>query len=555
MDRGVDITGTSVTRQRLGPLGTLAVVAIPALFLGYFFAYPLVAITVRGLSGESGLDFGVFGDVVTDPSFRGVAAFTLIQALISTAVTIAVGLPTAWVLARFDFPGRRLLSAATLVPFVLPTLVVGMVFLNLLGPRSVVGIDLSGTLAIIVIAHVFYNFAVVARGVSSYWSRIDPRIEDAARALGARPATVFRTVTLPLLAPAIASTSSLVFLFSFTSFGVILLLGDLARSTIEVEIWRQATALLRLDIAAALAILQLLGIGMVLVVYGWLERRSAIAFRSRIMRPRRPHGRRERALVGGIVGVAAAFLGLPLAVLLIRSLAQPSGGWGIENYRNAIDLPAASAAFVDPLDAVGNSFRFAVIAVLFAVIVGGLAAVALAYADRRVARGFDTFVMLPLGTSAVTIGFGFLIALDRPFDLRTSLVLIPIAHALVGIPFVVRSVSPTFASIQHRLREAAATLGANRWQVFTTVDLRLIARSMLVGGAFAFAISMGEFGATTFIARPSAPTIPIAIFRLLGRPGAEPFGAALALSVILLVITGAVILIIDAIRSDEEGWL
>ena len=202
----------------------------------------------------------MFSDIVTDDSLRGVAAFTLVQAVLSTALTLLIGLPTAWVLARFDFPGKRLLSAATLVPFVLPTLVVGMVFLNLLGPRGVLGVDLSGSLSLILIAHVFYNFAVIARGVSSYWARIDPRIEDAARTLGAGPITVFRTVTLPLLAPAIASTSALVFLFSFTSFGVILLLGDLTRTTIEVEIWRQATALLRLDVASALAVLQLVGV-------------------------------------------------------------------------------------------------------------------------------------------------------------------------------------------------------------------------------------------------------------------------------------------------------
>ena len=361
--------------------------------------------------------------------------------------------------------------------------------------------------------------------------------------------TAFRTVTLPLLAPAIASTSSLVFLFSFTSFGVILLLGDLSATTIEVEIWRQATAFLRLDVASALAVLQLVGVGLILVVYGWLERTTASEFRHHVVRPRKPSTPTERRWVGAIVFAAMLFLGIPLGLLIARSLAQPSGGYGLENYANIVSLPDRSAAFVEPIEAIGNSLRFAGIAVLIGLVVGMLTA------DRRVARGIDTFVMLPLGTSAVTIGFGFLVALDRPVDLRTSVLLIPIAHALVAIPFVVRSVSPTFASIQHRLREAAATLGANRWQVFATVDARLVARSMLVGAAFAFAISMGEFGATTFIARPATPTIPLAIFRLLGRPGSVPYGAALALSVVLLAITAAVIIAIDLLRRDREGAL
>lgn len=540
---------------RLGPVGTTAVVAVPALFLGYFYAYPLISITIRGLTSEGAIDLSVIGDIVTDPSLQGVAVFTIFQALLSTILTVIVGLPTAWVFARFDFPGKRVLSAATLVPFVLPTLVVGTTFLNLLGPRGVLGFDLSGTLWLILIAHVFYNFAIVVRGVGSYWARIDPRIEEAARTLGASPWKAFRTVTLPLLRPAIASTSSLVFLFTFTSFGVVLLLGDLSHSTIEVEIWRQATAFLRIDVASTLAVLQLVGVGVILVLYGRFERRTRAEFRHNVIAPKCPHGRRQRTAVGIILTTASVFIGVPLALLLTRSLAAPGGGLGFDNYQNLFDLPRQTAAFIDPIEAVTNSLRFAAVAVVIALGIGMLASAALSYANRRVARGFDIFVMLPLGTSAVTIGFGFLVALDWPVDLRTSIILIPIAHALVGIPFVVRSVNPTLGSIQHHLREAAATLGADRWHTWLTVDLRLISRAALVGGAFAFAISMGEFGATTFIARPATPTIPIAIFRYLGRPGAAPFGAALALSVVLMVVTAAVIVVIDSLGSSKESGL
>jgi thiamine transport system permease protein len=442
-----------------------------------------------------------------------------------------------------------------LVPFVLPTLVVGSAFLALAGPRGAVGVDLTGTLWIILIAHVFYNYAVVVRGVGAYWERIDPSIEDSARVLGASPFTVFRTITLPLLAPAIASTSALVFLFSFTSFGVVLLLGDLAHTTIEVEIWRQATAFLRLDIASTLAVLQIVGIGVILVVYGRFQRRSAVRFRHRASSPPRPSGRKQWLSVGAVLTSVVLILGIPIVTLVWKSLLQPAGGIGLGNYRALSSLPEQSAAFIDPIEAIGNSLRFAVIATLIAMLIGGLAAAALAYTSRRTSSVFDVFVMLPLGTSAVTIGFGFLIALDWPVDLRTSLILIPIAHALVAMPFVVRSVSPSLGSVQHSLREAAATLGANGWKTWWTVDFRLVGRTMLVGAAFAFAISMGEFGATSFIARPSAPTIPIAIFRLLGRPGGAPFGAALALSVILMLITAAAILLIDTVRTDQRGEL
>ena len=544
-----------MTQPVWSKVGRAALIGVPTAFLAYFYLYPLISITIRGLTVDGSLDLSVFGDVIRNPTLQGVAVFTLFQALLSTVLTVLVALPAAWVFARFDFPGRRLVRAATLVPFVLPTLVVGSAFLALAGPRGVSGVDLTGTLWIILIAHVFYNYAVVVRGVGAYWERIDPSIEDSARVLGASPIAVFRTITLPLLAPAIASTSSLVFLFSFTSFGVVLLLGDIAHTTIEVEIWRQATAFLRLDVASTLAVLQIVGIGAILVVYGRFQRRSAIRFKHRASKPPRPSGRKQWLTVGAVLTSMAVILGVPIATLIWKSLIEPSGGIGLGNYRALTSLPELSAAFIDPLEAIGNSLRFAVFATLIAIVIGGLASAALAYTSRRTSSAFDIFVMLPLGTSAVTIGFGFLIALDWPVDLRTSLVLIPIAHALVAIPFVVRSVSPSLGSVQQSLREVAATLGANGWRTWWTVDFRLVGRTMVVGAAFAFAISMGEFGATSFIARPSAPTIPIAIFRFLGRPGGAPFGAALALSVILMAITAAAILVIDAIRTEQRGEL
>lgn len=535
--------------------GRALLVAVPTAFLAYFFVYPLVSIALRGLTDEGTFSFGVVSEVLADPTLRSIAWFTLWQAVVSTVITVVIALPVAWAFARYDFPGKRILRAVTLVPFVLPTLVVGTAFLAMLGPRGALGIDLTGTVWIILIAHVFFNYAVVVRGVGAYWERIDPSIEDAARTLGASPAAVFRTVTLPLLRPALASTSALVFLFSFTSFGVVLLLGDLTRTTIEVEIWRQATAFLRLDIAATLAVLQIVGVGIILFVYGRFQRRTAVTFQHDTAPARSPQTTRERLAVGSAVLSMVAVVGVPLAFLVVRSFVSPAGGFGLGNYAALTSLPGQSAAFVEPVTAIGNSLRFATAAAVVALVIGTMASAALAYTSRRVSSAFDVFVMLPLGTSAVTIGFGFLIALDWPIDLRASLILIPIAHALVAIPFVVRSTTPTLGSVQQSLRDAAATLGATPWRTWWTVEFPLVLRALLVGGAFAFAISMGEFGATAFIARPEAPTIPIAIFRLLGRPGGAPFGAAIALSVILMAITAAAILVIDAVRTEQRGEL
>ncbi len=162
--------------------------------------------------------------------------------------------------------------------------------------------------------------------------------------------------------------------------------------------------------------------------------------------------------------------------------------------------------------------------------------------------------MLPLGTSAVTLGFGMLIALDAPIDLRASLVIIPIAHALVAVPFVVRTLVPVLGSIRIRLHEAAASLGASPARVRREIDLPIAGRAAAVGAGFAFVISLGEFGATSLLARPGSPTIPLAIFRLLGRPGALNIQGAMVLSLVLMAVTVAIVIAIDRIRLPGGGW-
>ena len=538
---------------RTGSRAGIALAAVvPVAFLGYFFIYPLVAILATGLVEEGRFATSAFTQLITDPAMRSIAWFTLWQATLSTVLTLAAGLPAAYVFARFRFPGRAVLRSLTLIPFVLPTIVVGVAFLALLGPGSPIGVDLRGTIWAILLAHVFYNTAVVIRGVGAFWEQIDPRLEDAARSLGASRWATLREVTLPILRPAILSSAALVFLFSFTSFGVILVLGDLRHTTLEVEIWRQATAFFRLDVAAALAVLQLAGVTTILVVYARIRRRLTTELRLRPVGEitRRPQTRGERGLVAATLFGLALLIAVPIGVLVARSLTT-ADGFGVDAYVNLVDPPRNSAIFVSPAEAIANSLSYAVPAVLIASAVGLLASTVVVGSRGRLSRALDTAIMLPLGTSAVTIGFGFLVALDAPFDLRASFLLIPIAHALVAIPFVVRSAIPVMESVQRRLREAATMLGATPLRAWREVDLPLVARALLVGAVFAFAISLGEFGATSFIVRPDTTTIPIAIFRLLGRPGT--FSEAMAMAVVLMAVTAVAAITIESLRGSRSG--
>ncbi len=520
----------------------LGLAAVPVAFLAIFFVWPLMTILGRGFS------FGALGDVLTDPGLREVAWFTVWQAALSTALTVALGLPMAYVLGRYRFPGRSAVLAVVTAAFVLPTVVVGAAFLALL-PES-----WHGSVAAILLAHVFFNYAVVVRTVSSMWSHLDPRLEEAARVLGASRWRTFWEITLPLLRPAIVAAASIVFLFSFTSFGVVLLLGGPSHPTLEVEIYRLTAQLLDLRHAAALAIIQLAFLALLLAWWSRSQERRAGALGLRPaaetrVAPRRPG---QWALLAANLLVLAALIGLPVGRLVERSF-HTTAGYGLDWYRALAEPGPGGAQIVDPLAAIRLSLGYALAATVVALVIGLTAAIAIA-GGRRAGRALDTGLMLPLGTSAVTIGFGFLITFDRaPVDFRDSWMLIPLAHALIAIPFVVRVVLPVLRSIDPRLRESAAVLGAAPARVWWEVDRPLLARAAIVGAAFAFAVSVGEFGATAFLARTGSPTLPVAIARLLGRPGAVNVGQAYALSTILLVITALVVGAVEHLQGERAG--
>jgi thiamine transport system permease protein len=587
----VPVPDAAAAERRGIPAGwRIVAFVVPGAFFAVLFVWPVGTIIGTGLTGE-GAAGGIL-DVVTSGRIAGILWFSTWQAVASTVLTLLVGLPGAWLVARVDFPGRTLVRAAVTAPFVLPTVVVASAFTSLLGPGSPVmawvadltGMarppDLTGTIWAVLAAHVFFNVAVVVRTVGSRWANLDSQLGAAAQTLGATPWQAFRRVTLPLLRPAITAAAVIVFLFTFTSFGIVLILGSPGMATLEVAIYRATAQLLDLPQAAALAILQLV------VVVASLLATAHFAGAGTGARPRGRRGDRSRsddgsggrqrggAPAGGGAATAAAaprrparpttwagvvavlvllfvVIGLPIAILVERSLAV-GDGHSLRWYRELSDVVGVMA--VSPWEAVRNSMVFAVAATVVATLVGGAAAVAITARRGRLGRVFDLLLMLPLGVSAVTVGFGFLITLDTPpLDLRSSPVLVPLAQALVAIPFVVRILVPSLRAVDDRLRQAAAVLGANPSRVWRHVDLPILFRSATVAAGFAFAISLGEFGATVFLARAGTPTLPVAIYRFLGQPGAANLGRAMAMSCVLMVVTIVVVAVVDRLRIADLG--
>ena len=525
---------------------TVFIAVVPVVFLGIFFFYPVLTILVSSLNqGWDG-----FADIVISPRARGALWFTAWQATASTVLTLILALPAAALIARTSGRTGAWFKALVTVPFVLPTVVVGGAFKELFeGMNSTFGLpNLNHTAIAVVIAHSFFNFAVVARTVGVFWSGLDHQLEEQARTLGSDSAHVFWRVTWPRLKPAILAAGVITFLFSFTSFGVVLVLGGLRQATIETEIYRHAVIRGDMTSSATLALIQIVAVLALVLVNSTLERRTSVTTRM----VRSPIAPLRAGTKTGITCFTLVFLGTPLFVMIERSLSV-GGGYGLQNYRALFDkvpqLPTTA------ISALGNSITYAAIATVVAVTIGIICAMAIVTRSKLVSRFFDVGAMLPLGVSAVTVGFGILIALDEtPFDWRTRWWIVPIAHALVAVPFVVRSVVPMMRRIHPSLREAAALLGASPSRIRRQIDLPLIARGIAIAAGFAFAISLGEFGATSFLPRRADTlTAPQAVFRLLGTPGDLLRGQAMALSVVLAVVVAATVITSEMLSFDTAN--
>lgn len=531
---------------------SLLLFSIPFVFLLIFYCYPLVKIVIYSFSSGDTNSPGTISKLLSTLTYGKILWFTIWQAALSTVITLILALPGAYIFAKFNFFGKNFLQALMTVPFVLPTVVTAAAFRALLGSNGIINslltslfnltkgpIDIEQTVTFFLIAHVFYNYTMVLRIVASFWASLDPSLVTAARMLGASPWTAFRKITLPLLLPAIGSAALLVFIFCFTSFGVVLILGGPGFATVEVEIYRQAVQLFNLPMAAALSLVQICFNFLLMWLHARLSKSSKVSFFADTTTTaiKNVKKRTQKIVIAVNIIFMLLLLVLPLLALLASSFIGEDG-FTLTYYQHLFSGESNSLFYVSPISSVANSIGFALTAMLFSLLLGITSAVFLSSGSKHRSNLWDAFIMLPLATSAVTLGFGYIITLNAPpLNLRDSLIIIPIAHTLVAFPFVVRCVLPGLRQIPKNLREAACLLGASPFMVWRLIDFPLIKHAILVGAIFAFSISMGEFGASSFLTRPHTPTMPVAIFRFLSQPGELNYGQAMAMSCILMFVT------------------
>lgn len=604
--RGDDESGPSASRDRRAhrvrdAVERRAIVLFAigtTLLLLLLFFYPVATVLVESLVVEGRLTLSVFIDLLRNPFYFGdfahlfagesplsigrdlfsserrigIVGFTAYQAILSTLLSLALGLPAAYLLARFEFRGRRTLRSLTILPFVLPSIMVAIGFVATFGQNGTLNgvlstfglgpVELLFTLEAILIAHAFYNAPLIARVTTAAWESVDASAVETARSLGASPVRAFRDVIAPQLYPAVLMGAALTFVFTFGTFPIVLALGGFELATVEVFVY-QLVRELNYTEAAALAIVELaISLG---VLYGYLRYEARHAVRSQGIRalPRKSilpsqFSLREclpRIGLGIYVIVALTVFIAPIASMIYTSVSGPNG-LTLEHYRFLVDRQATGAAYqVQPWSAVRNSLLFAIGALALSLPMGVVVSVLTTrrYRGRKIV---DVISMAPLAVSGIIVGIGLLRGPVFGIEIAGwrlavgGAVAIVAAHAVSCYPFVVRTVAPGLESLDPRLVESARALGASRTRTLVDIELPLVWPGVVAGAAFAFAISIGEFSSTIVLATGTDQyTMPVAIERFIRRR----LGPATAMGVVLLCVTAVSFVIIDRLGGESFG--
>lgn len=568
-----------------------------ALLLLFVFYMPLGTVLLQALKTEpvnelremaSAYSFSRFTELISDAYIVGLIGFTIRQAFWSTLLSVAIGVPLAYVLANRSFRGKSALASLMMVPFVMPAVTVALGFLLMFGVNGWFNelfdllfgtkVRVLHSMWAIVLAHAFFNAPVVARMTQGAWERLDPALEESARTLGASPWAVWWHVTVPAVMPGLISGALLAFVYCFMSFPIVLALGGARFSTLEVEIYTMIRVLLDYETGAALAGLQALislSFAYVMLRVEGIRSHSFASVRNRPTSPLFRWGSRRRASAakgddsavpsptnrgwirkfGGPRGadvvlwvflatVALLFVG-PLASIVVDSLRDSQGNISLLAYKRVLAPGYDIHLGGPPVRAIQNSVRFGFMAATIALAAGATFVYGTVRFVRRRLPFVETVTLAPVAVSSVALAYGLLLAFRQPpLSLLSDEWRIPLIHSVLAFPFVVRAFRPVLQGVDTALVEAAQTLGAGRWRAFVDVELPLALTGLLVAFALSFGLSVSETSAALMLSRPDQVTMPVSVYRFLAS---RDFTGAAAMAIVLMTVTGGVFLLAEIV--------
>jgi len=503
---------------------------------------------------------------------QGVIEFTILQAFFSTIATLVIGLPIAWQLGRYEWPLQSLIKSILTMPFVMPSIVAAIGFLNIIGRE---GLDIrsdEGTwFATLIIAHAWFNLSLVIRFCEPVLSTLDPMLEDQIRLLPAGRTSWGRIKNLwaPILLPSVAAAACMTFVFSFTSFALVrwITLGENTLESMMASIGSSAGIdgymISRNEIILGASLIQFAVLLVSLWLMSWLQQK-----RQNLLPQASENVAKTANPTGWFVIIPAmVFALLPLVTILISSFRirdttanGTSYSWGLDGWEYAF---TATKSLPSAWDALLNSIGYASLTLIIALPLGWLLAqtIMLIETERPIlARILDIATMLPFAVSSVMIGLGVMLGMIR-IDAEFFYSFWPtpvIAHVMITTPFVVRIMLPALRSIDPSYDECARTLGVTKWNRFFQIRLPLLRGSILVATIFTLAMSMGEFGASWVVTRNSDwTTLPIMIDSLRSIPynNSLTAPAASAVSSVLMLIAVTLFTWAEKFRPSRGGGM
>ncbi len=526
----------------------------PILVVAAAFLLPYVTAVGGGSWGEDWAAPRVLR-ALSDPALRRIIVFTAAQAGWSTLAALALGLPGAWLIGSGRFRGAALVRAVASIPFAMPPVLVVLGFVLFFGnagwlnraAMAMTGAQ-EGPLRVlyrpeaIVLAHAFYNFPIVLRLAGDGIAAGRASYANAAATLGSSPRKTFLTVLLPLAMPSIAASALLVFLYCFTSFAVVLVLGGgPAATTLSVEIFRASRVGLDFDTAGALALIETAIAAVAYLLYAWSERAARRVAGTSEKRERiEPTPPRASGDIAAIVYlVLASFLILgPLISIPLESILWRSS----RTAEAAFSLRWWAAVRDSALPAFGRSLLLAAAAATVAVLLATSAAVAVWLTPRsRLGTLIAALCLAPLASSGIVLGLGWIRLYGS--GLARSFWAVAVVQATTALPFAYRSVAEGLAALPPSMADASASLGAPPAKTALFVALPVSMTRIRSAWAFAAAISLGELNTVLMLGLEDWETLPLLVYR---AAGAYRFGSACAAGTLLALACAGAFLLSEA---------
>ncbi len=492
---------------------------VPTVFVGAFLIYPLILLVVR---------FPQIDLLRVLSLNSSVVRFTVFQALLSALLTMLLGIPGAHLVARTKLPTavKSLMKSASMVPFVLPGISMAVGFLLTFGNNGLLNAFLSVfnikirvlyTFTAVLIGHVFYNFPLFIRIVGDAFERIDKAILEMASLEGASRFRRFWYIELPLALPAIGSAFSLSFLYCFTSFAVVLILGGIKYSTIEVNIYMYLKVLLDFESALSLTFVQMIFVALASFIFLVLSTRTG-EFSGETLKDRLP----KWAYL--YVVVVVLFVFLPLFMSSLGGFLRYGGAFTFQNFRGLFNQTVEWIIGANVKSILLFSLVLSTLASVTVCVIGLMTS----YISVRYSNLISVMTNLPISISPATMAFGMILLTLLPLPVKLGAI-----YALISLPLAHSSLQNLWRNLPREIEEAGKIDGCGALQSLFFITLPIFKKELLGIFTFSMAIALGEITATVILSEGRFTTVSVATYKLFST---RHIGEAQALNSILMWI-------------------